>query len=373
MRVIIVDDEPIALEILATLLLSYDDIEIVGSYTDPLIALKEVKNKKAGIIFLDIEMGKMNGLEAAEAFINVDDTLEIVFITAYSQYAVDAFEINAIDYLLKPIQKKRLDMTIERLRARKEEHAKKAIKRKGSDCKIRINCLGNLQVYDNLGNQVRWRTRRAKELFAYLWLQNNKPVSKNLIMEEVFSDKNPEEAAAMLHTTVYQLRNSFKKLGFFNSISYSNESYQLIIPNESDLDELKILLNSEDTDKTKIENILETYKGDVLEEEGYHWAISIKQDFKNKVIRRLEEFSEVQLTKKNYSLFLETCFFHLYKLEPFNDNLISKIIQYYGSNDKRQKLKSFFKDYAKNLWEEMNLKPSKNIMKLYKEYIGDFK
>lgn len=102
---IIVDDEPIALEILATLLLSYDDIEIVGSYTDPLIALKEVKNKKAGIIFLDIEMGKMNGLEAAEAFINVDDTLEIVFITAYSQYAVDAFEINAIDYLLKPIQK----------------------------------------------------------------------------------------------------------------------------------------------------------------------------------------------------------------------------------------------------------------------------
>lgn len=171
-------------------------------------------------------------------------------------------------------------MTIERLRARKEEHAKKAIKRKGSDCKIRINCLGNLQVYDNLGNQVRWRTRRAKELFAYLWLQNNKPVSKNLIMEEVFSDKNPEEAAAMLHTTVYQLRNSFKKLGFFNSISYSNESYQLIIPNESDLDELKILLNSEDTDKTKIENILETYKGDVLEEEGYHWAISIKQDFK---------------------------------------------------------------------------------------------
>ncbi len=105
MRTILVDDEPIALEMLASLLLSYDDIEIVGSYTDPTIALKEIRNTKPQVIFLDIEMGRMNGLEASEAFISVDDTFEIVFITAYSQYAVDAFEVNAIDYLLKPIQK----------------------------------------------------------------------------------------------------------------------------------------------------------------------------------------------------------------------------------------------------------------------------
>ncbi len=60
-------------------------------------------------------------------------------------------------------------------------------------------------------------------------------------------------------------------------------------------------------------------------------------------------------------------------MEPFNDDLIAMIIQYYGNDNKRSKLKSFFKDYVKNLWEEMDLKPSENILKLYKNYIGDFK
>ena len=116
MKTILIDDEPMALEVLANLLPAYEDLDIVGRYTNPLDALEKIKITEPDIIFLDIEMGNMNGLELAQVFMAELPKVEIVFVTAYSQYAVDAFELNAIDYLLKPIQEKRLIKAIERLR-----------------------------------------------------------------------------------------------------------------------------------------------------------------------------------------------------------------------------------------------------------------
>lgn len=116
MKVILIDDEPIALELLSRMLSFYEDVDIVGSYANPFDALGEIGKTQPDAIFLDIEMGSINGLEFAEVLIEKLATVKIVFVTAYSQYAVDAFEVNAIDYLLKPIQEKRLTKTIERLK-----------------------------------------------------------------------------------------------------------------------------------------------------------------------------------------------------------------------------------------------------------------
>src|SRR5699024_8035906 len=106
MRVIIIDDEPAALVVLSSLLSEYNDIQMVGNYTNPMDALNEIKIVKPDIVFLDIEMGEFNGLEIVDFFLQ-EAPLEIVFVTAYSQYAVDAFEVNAMDYLLKPVQRRR--------------------------------------------------------------------------------------------------------------------------------------------------------------------------------------------------------------------------------------------------------------------------
>ena len=116
MKTILIDDEPMALEVLANMLSPYEDIDIIGRYTNPTQALEKIKVSQVDIIFLDIEMGDVNGLELAQVFMEKDPQVEIVFVTAYSQYAVDAFELNALDYLLKPIQEKRLFKAIERLR-----------------------------------------------------------------------------------------------------------------------------------------------------------------------------------------------------------------------------------------------------------------
>ena len=105
MKAILVDDEENAIKVLSSLLAAYDDVKIVGSYTKPEAALAEIAKVKPDVIFLDIEMGYIDGLTMADLF-NQQHFVDIIFVTAYAQYAVQAFELNAIDYLLKPVQKK---------------------------------------------------------------------------------------------------------------------------------------------------------------------------------------------------------------------------------------------------------------------------
>ena len=113
-RAILVDDELPAIERFKKLLRVYSDVDVVGEAHDGLAALELIQSKKPDLVFLDIAMPELNGLEVARTLgINGPS---IVFVTAYDEHALAAFESNAIDYLVKPINTSRLDLTIEKLR-----------------------------------------------------------------------------------------------------------------------------------------------------------------------------------------------------------------------------------------------------------------
>jgi len=105
-RTIIVDDEPLIRERLRTLLINDKRFTVVAECSDGLEALKTIRNEKPDLVFLDIKMPELNGLEVAG---KLDQGLMpvIVFITAYTEFSLRAFEIHAVDYLLKPIDKVR--------------------------------------------------------------------------------------------------------------------------------------------------------------------------------------------------------------------------------------------------------------------------
>lgn len=115
LKTILVDDEELAISGLEYSLKQYKQIEIIGQFTDIYEALKKVKEEKIDVVFLDIEMPGMNGLEFADHILKYDPNIQIIFVTAYNTYAVEAFATNVQDYILKPVSEKRLAKTIERI------------------------------------------------------------------------------------------------------------------------------------------------------------------------------------------------------------------------------------------------------------------
>ena len=115
MRVLVVDDEPLARKRLIRLLQKFSDAQVVGEAGNGREALQQIGAARPDVVFLDIRMPGLDGLAVAR---QATPAPAIIFTTAYDEYAVQAFETNALDYLLKPVQEKRLAAALERLRRR---------------------------------------------------------------------------------------------------------------------------------------------------------------------------------------------------------------------------------------------------------------
>ena len=114
-KVVIVDDEEPAILELKFLVEKYDEVEVIACYDKPKKALKEIPLINPDVVFLDIEMPNIDGITLASKLINKCNDLFVVFATAFEDYAIRAFEINAVDYILKPIDEGRLENTIKRI------------------------------------------------------------------------------------------------------------------------------------------------------------------------------------------------------------------------------------------------------------------
>ncbi|MDK2920242.1 MAG: two-component system, LytTR family, response regulator LytT [Candidatus Petromonas sp.] len=115
MRCVVVDDEMPARDEIIYLLEEIGGVKILGEASNSVEALAAIKKYEPDVIFLDINMSGMDGFELVYEIMKLYHRPYIVFVTAYDQYAIKAFEVNAIDYILKPIDKKRLEKTIKRI------------------------------------------------------------------------------------------------------------------------------------------------------------------------------------------------------------------------------------------------------------------
>jgi len=113
LRTIIVDDEPLALKLLRTVLSEIADVEIVAECSNGKQAVEAATELEPELIFLDIQMPGMNGFDVIKS-LQTDIMPMVVFVTAYDQYAVDAFDLHAVDYVLKPLDSERIARSVER-------------------------------------------------------------------------------------------------------------------------------------------------------------------------------------------------------------------------------------------------------------------
>src|SRR5690606_30742517 len=180
------------------------NIQVIGKYTcfDLEMAISIIE--EVDILFLDIQMPGLNGMELAKDLLKLNPQLTIIFVTAYNDYATEAFELNALDYLLKPVKVHRLQKTLERI---KQLHKNKSFT---VNIPLKVNVCGELtfELAPYKYEIVHWRTAKTRELFLYLLQNRGKTIRKSSIIEFLWQDVDEKKAYPQLYTTIYYIRKA---------------------------------------------------------------------------------------------------------------------------------------------------------------------
>ena len=173
MKALIIDDEPLARSIVKEYLGAYDSIQLIDEAENGFDGLKKIHEMKPDVVFLDVQMPKLNGFELLEL---LNHFPQIIFTTAYDEFALKAFENNAVDYLLKPFSKERFDQALKKLmhtsstnetlvnqlsstQAKYEEESSRIVVKNGSEIQILPTAdVDFIEAYDDyvkiyIGNQ----------------------------------------------------------------------------------------------------------------------------------------------------------------------------------------------------------------------------
>lgn len=245
-KIIVVEDEKNILELSKHLLEKSGLFQVVAAYTYPLEALEHLSQTMltADVLMLDIEMPKMTGLELAANLVEIGIDVPIVFSTAYKQYAIEAFRVQALDYLLKPMTPNIVLQLNERL----AKYYGRQLPMEQSKQTIMTICLyGEVDAHVN-GVIVKWPTKVTEELFYFLLVNEKRMISKYRIIDALWPNRDEKSALSNLYNTIYRMRQLFTELNLQIEIQRVNDGYTLIaeqaIQIEPKLNEDAFLLES---------------------------------------------------------------------------------------------------------------------------------
>ena len=142
LRIVVVDDEQLARDELCFLLSRIDGLEVIGHATNGVEALQVIRDRAPDLVMLDVQMPGLTGFAVARRLVDAGIESHLVFVTAYDRHAIEAFDVNAVDYLLKPVEADRLATAIERVRKRLQSD-RAASKGAGGDLDRLLQMLGD--------------------------------------------------------------------------------------------------------------------------------------------------------------------------------------------------------------------------------------
>lgn len=302
MRAVLIDDEYYALQGLKMKLEQISDIEVVGMFTNGSQSLESIEELNPEIIFLDIEMPRINGLDLFSQIISRLNDVKIVFVTAYAQYAAEAFELNAFDYVVKPIEIERLQKTLNRL------SINKPIAGTINSNKINIKCFTKMSATVN-GKEINTNLRKkSEELLAYLLYCRGEFVSKERIMGALWPEADGDKAANNLYVAFYNLKRLGLDDGKKRLVSIRGKMRLIIDEIECDVFEFEKLalccseINNQTIDLAK--KALELYTGMLFEENYYEW-VQLEQvrldiiylDLLDKIIKYYYKENNIRMAK----------------------------------------------------------------------------
>lgn len=248
MKILCVDDEKLQLTRLEETVKSVLPTAEVISYSNPLQALEDNKDNKIDIAFLDIEMPKFNGIQLAKALKNTCPLINIIFVTAYDNYALEAYKIHASGYVSKPVNKDKVKEEIEGLRHPIELPSNKV---------IQVKCFGNFEIFYK-GKPIRFGYQKSKEVLAYLVDREGASVNVNELNAVLWE----EDHKSYLRNLISDIQKTLKEIDASDVFIKRH--------NECSIDTTKIDCDAYEY-KADNPEAIRAYRGEYMAQ--YPWAI----------------------------------------------------------------------------------------------------
>ncbi|MGG4108473.1 response regulator [Paenibacillus lautus] len=375
MKVILVDDEPLALKYLERQLLKLDtmSIDVIGTYTNPFEGRDEILTRDVDIVFLDISLPELNGIELAEQLLEQKPHLCIVFVTGYHEYAVTAFELNAVDYIVKPVQLDRVAKTMERLRSRIASRPEEVME---SNRNIRMTMFRQVMIeHPNEQGQfalLHWRTTRAQEIFIYLLQHRGQLVRKSALIDMLWPEFDMDKAYPQLYTAIYHIRKTLEPYDTRFQITNTTEGYVLNMEGvQLDIEEWENWFKLNPSVSAELIerhiDMMKLYTGDYLQEYDYWWAEGERQRLK-------ELWLSVSLSMADWYVDQERideailCYFSIQRQHHLEEKAYFSLMKIYALQDNPAQVHRQFSLLCQVLEDEMGEEPSPYIVKWYDEW-----
>lgn len=263
MKILAVDDEPLALQSIQKAILEAYPDALVKAYTTTAEALQELKERAyhPDVVFLDIEMPDMTGVELAKHIKDASPKTNIIFVTAYSQYAIEALQERPSGYVLKPATADKIREEIENLRYPIEAE---------DQAKLHVQCFGNFEVYYN-HQPLDFAYRKTKELFAYLIDRRGAECNTEMLCAVLWEDQDDElNQKKYLRKLIANLSHTLEEIGAGDVFIKRRNSFAVAV-DKIDCDYFRML-------KGDVEAVNQ-YTGEYMAQ--YEWALMDFSTFRN--------------------------------------------------------------------------------------------
>ncbi len=363
LKAILVDDERPALQLLELLLLNFNGLSVIGAFTNPFEALEKIGQLKPDVVFLDICMPQLQGLDAASLILEGSPNTNIVFVTAFDCYAVRAFELDSLDYILKPVSLSRLRKTVERIEQKQKE------KKTDFGQRLQIKCLGQFVVGWENSTPIKWRAEKAKELFAFLLKNKGRELSKEELLETLWTDEIPEKAIRQLYNDIYYIRKSLREYGIAENLISIDSSYRVKL-GEVDYDAeyyYEFEKRNQEYCIDDLKKLVQLYAGDYLGSEYYEWA-NVERERLLRIYINLLFMLADELIKAGRWEEAETCLLKAYNKNPYDEKATRLLLDVYFNSGNAGKARKHYRIYEKLLKNDLAVAPAEQIRNLMKRF-----
>jgi two-component system LytT family response regulator len=375
-KVVIIDDEKAMHLIMRRMLAKIVGVELVGIFNETTTAFSYLAEYDVDLVFVDINMPRESGMEFAKRLQESGKQIKLVFVTSHKEHALFAFDVDAFDYIVKPVNQERLHKTLQRALASKLSEIGQAEKEPSSNEAV-FNCLGRIEFRNAQDAIIKWKSSKSAELFGYLLMHKGRLVSRARLTEDIFGGMPQKNAEIYLNTTVYQLRKLLEANGLKGSLHSDSNHYAINLSNvridilsfEEGCRQLAVI------DDTNIEQALELeqlYVGDLFGDRVFPWAWSEVERLSLMYTSLAQRLCSALLSRGETQVALRL----LMKLNAHNEldeEPVMLLMRAFALQKNKEALTGQFMQFAATLNKEIGMSPSLDATTLYKKLLSDLK